>query len=255
MSTDAIKPALYLFPTELSEAPASNVIPPYNIGLLGEIRYFIVENVRTSRRWIRKCIPGFGFEGVEFFELNGHTPPEEIPRMLDPLRRGESVGLMSEAGCPAVADPGSDVVAIAQREGLKVVPLVGPSSILMGLMGSGFNGQSFCFHGYLPIDEKERRQAIVRLEKESEREDRTQIFIETPYRNNRLLAFMAEILLPDTLICVASELSEPERETIVTMEAGKWRRHQYDYDKKASIFLIYRKSLHKGMKFANKKKR
>ena len=240
MVSEKISPALYLLPAGLSDALPETVMPPGNIEIMRGIRHFIVENVRTARRWIRRCDHGFSFEGVAFFELNAHTPREEVSAMLDPLRAGEPVGVMSEAGCPAVADPGSDVVAIAQREGLKVVPLVGPSSILMGLMGSGFNGQSFCFHGYLPIDDKEKRAAIQRLERESERENRTQIFIETPYRNNRMIEMLAEALQGDTLVCVACDITSPDSETIVTRRAADWRKGGYDYGKRPSIFLIYR---------------
>lgn len=173
-------------------------------------------------------------------ELNNHTPAREVTEMLHPLREGNPMGVMSEAGCPAVADPGSDVVAIAQREGLKVVPLVGPSSILMGLMGSGFNGQSFCFHGYLPIDEKQKRQRLLQLERESEKENRTQIFIETPYRNNRLMSLMAETLRGDTRICVACNITDPDGESILTRTVAEWRQSKYDYGKKPTIFLLYR---------------
>lgn len=232
-------PSLFLFPTGLSEVSASDVIPSHNIEIMREIKYFVVENIRTARRWIRKCDPTFNFDDVEFYELNNHTASEEVSRMLDPLRKGFSMGVMSEAGCPAVADPGADLVAVAQKEGFKIVPLVGPSSILMGLMGSGFNGQSFCFHGYLPIDEKERSRILLQLEKESRIYGRTQIFIETPYRNNKLLACMAERLAPDTRICVASEITDPEKESIITRTAGSWRKSAYDYAKRPTIFLLY----------------
>lgn len=231
--------ALYLIPVGLSDAPPAYVIPSENITILKGIRHFIVENVRTARRWIRRCDPEFSFDGVEFFELNTHTPTGAVDLMLNPLREGNPIGVMSEAGCPAVADPGADVVAKAQKEGLKVVPLVGPSSILLGLMGSGFNGQSFCFHGYLPIDDKEKRQCLTRLERESERENRTQIFIETPYRNNRLLEMMAQTLSPSTKICVASNLTDGARQSIRTLTAGEWKKADYDYSKQPSIFLLY----------------
>lgn len=240
MDTINLIPALYLLPVGLSDAAPEAVVPQRNTEILRGIRHFIVENVRTARRWIRRCLRDFSFDDVEFYELNGHTDPSEVSRMLDPLRKGFPMGVMSEAGCPAVADPGADVVAIAQREGLKVVPLVGPSSILLGLMGSGFNGQSFCFHGYLPIDDKERRQCLQRLEKESARENRTQIFIETPYRNNRLLQLMAETLAPDTGICVAANITDPERESVITRKASQWRKGNFDYNKQPVIFLIYR---------------
>lgn len=252
METPVITPALYLLPVGLSDAPASEVVPAYNVEIMKGIRYFIVENVRTARRWIRRCDPSFSFEGVEFYELNNHTESTAITKMLDPLRQGQPVGVMSEAGCPAVADPGSDVVAIAQREGLKVVPLVGPSSILMSLMGSGFNGQSFCFHGYLPIDEKQKREELLRLEWESGMKDRTQIFIETPYRNNRMLELILNVLAPDTLVCVACEITDRTREEIRTLTVAEWRKTTYDYGKRPAIFLIYRKGEKGGMKFAER---
>ena len=223
----------------MSDARPENVFPAGNLEILRQLRHFVVENLRTARRWIKRCDPGFSFEGVEMVELSEHTPPGEVTAMLEPLRQGHPVGVMSEAGCPAVADPGSDIVAAAQREGLKVVPLVGPSSILMGLMASGFNGQSFCFHGYLPIDDKEKRNALLALERESRRIGRTQIFIETPYRNNRLLGLMAEILSPDTQICVASEITDPEKESILTRTVAEWARADYDYGKRPTIFLLY----------------
>ena len=157
------------------------------------------------------------------------------------------MGVMSEAGCPAVADPGADIVALAQREGYRVEPLVGPSSILMGLMGSGFNGQSFCFHGYLPIDDKEKSHVLRRLESESARENRTQIFIETPYRNNKLLELIAETLAPDTKVCVAVDITDPERESIITHTVADWKKTRYDYNKRPTIFLIYR-GAHEGKK-------
>lgn len=232
--------ALYLLPVGLSDARPEDVIPSGGIEILKTLRYFVVENLRTARRWIKRCDPGFSFEGVEIVELNEHTSPGEVYAMLEPLRNGHSVGVMSEAGCPAVADPGADIVAIAQRERLKVVPLAGPSSILMSLMASGFNGQSFCFHGYLPVDDKEKRQMLLRLERESERENRTQIFIETPYRNNRLLQLMTDTLAPDTRICVASEITDSEKESILTKTVAEWRKSEFDYGKKPTIFLLYR---------------
>lgn len=239
MENTNLSPALYLLPVGMSDATPERVVPQFNIEIMREIRHFIVENIRTARRWIRKCDPGFNFEGVEFYELNNHTAPMEVEAMMAPLKKGQPMGVMSEAGCPAVADPGADVVGIAQREGIKVVPLVGPSSILLGLMGSGFNGQSFCFHGYLPIDEKERVAALRRLEGESRRENRTQIFIETPYRNNRLLGLLSDTLASTTRLCVACDLTDPLKETLLTLSAGEWKNKDYDYSKRPSIFLLY----------------
>lgn len=236
-------PALYLLPVGMSDASPSAVIPAQNIVILRQIRHFVVENIRTARRWIRRCDPAFSFEGVEFFELNTRTPATEVAAMLQPLRQGFPLGVMSEAGCPAVADPGADIVAEAQREGFRIIPLVGPSSILMGLMGSGFNGQSFCFHGYLPLDEKEKRNALLALERESERLNRTQIFIETPYRNNKLLELICSTLSPDTLVCVACNITDPEKESILTHKVSEWKKANYDYNKQPVIFLLFRQKL------------
>ncbi len=235
-----IKPALYLAPVTISNAPVDDVLPPANIGILRQIKHFIVENIRTARRFLKRCNPGFDIASVTFYELNRHTDPQDVSGYLEPLRNGEPMAVMSEAGCPAVADPGALPVEIARREGLDVVPLVGPSSILMSLMASGFNGQGFAFNGYLPIDGDARRKAIRDLESESARKDRTQIFIETPYRNNRMVKTLAETLRPDTMVCVAAEITDPEHEEIVVLPASAWARRKYDFDKRPAIFLLYR---------------
>ena len=234
-----LSPALYLVPVNISDAPLRDTLPEGNLEILRGLHHIIVENVRTARRFLKRCDPGFDIGAVTFYELNRHTDPMEVSSYLDPLRRGEPVGVMSEAGCPAVADPGSLPVSIAQREGLKVVPLVGPSSILMALMASGFNGQGFTFNGYLPIEPKERERKLKDLEVLARKHDLTQIFIETPYRNNRMVESLAKTLRPDTLLCVACDITDPERESIVTRQAGKWRTAKYDYDKRPAIFLIY----------------
>lgn len=236
-----LEAALYMIPVSISDAPATDFIPEGNIRLVAGIRHFIVENVRTARRFLRRCDPTFPIGECTFRELNGHTDPNEAGSMLDPLREGHPVGLMSEAGCPGVADPGATVVAIAQREGLKTVPLAGPSSIIMSLMASGFNGQGFSFNGYLPIHDADKARRIRELESIAAKTGMTQIFIETPYRNNRTVALLAETLRPDTLICVASGITDPEKESIVTLPARLWRERKYDYGKIPSIFLISRR--------------
>lgn len=227
-----------MIPVGLSDAEPSAVVPSVNIEIAREIKHFIVENVRTARRWLRKCDPTFCFEDVEFYELNRHTVPSELHGMLQPLRDGNPVGVMSEAGCPGIADPGADIVAIAQREGLRVIPLVGPSSIFMSLMASGFNGQSFCFHGYLPISEGDKMKAVKRLERESADYGRAQIFIETPYRNNAMVEFLCRELHTETRLCVASDITDPERETVIVKTVGEWRKLKYDYSKRPAIFLL-----------------
>lgn len=233
-----IRPALYLIPVNISGAPLADVLPPGNLAVVQGIRHFIVENVRTARRFLKRCDPGFDIGACTFSELNRHTPAADIGGFLEPLRAGEPVGVMSEAGCPAVADPGAVVVGIAQREGLEVVPLVGPSSILLALMGSGFNGQGFSFNGYLPIEAKERERKLRDLEALARRTGMTQIFIETPYRNNRMVDTLARTLRPDTPVCVACDLTDPERESVLTRPAHEWRKGGGDYDKRPAIFLI-----------------
>lgn len=231
--------ALYLVPVDISSAPLRDVLPEGNLDIVRSLRHFVVENVRTARRFLKRCDPSFPIGEVTFFELNRHTAPEEIPSFLEPLRRGEPMGVMSEAGCPAVADPGAAVVSLAQHEGLRVVPLVGPSSILMALMASGFNGQGFAFHGYLPIEPKERERRLRELESISRKADMTQIFIETPYRNNKMLASLTTVLHGATGICVACDITDPERESITTLPARDWKNRKYDFDKRPAIFLIY----------------
>lgn len=234
-----VKASLYLIPVTISNAPLLDTLPSGNIEIIKQIRHFIVENVRTARRFLKRCDPGFDIGAVTFYELNRHTDLTQVSGYLEPLRRGEPMGVMSEAGCPAVADPGALPVSIAQREGLRVVPLVGPSSILMALMASGFNGQGFAFNGYLPVDEKEREKKLRELENISRKHDMTQIFIETPYRNNRMVESLAKTLRVDTLVCVACDITDPETESITTMPASKWKNAKYDYNKRPAIFLIY----------------
>ncbi len=231
--------ALYLIPVQLSDVDLNNVLPAYNIKLVSELRYFIVENVRSARRFLKKCNRDIDIDSLTFFELNRHTNLNEIGAYLDPLAQGNAVGVISEAGCPAIADPGADVVAIAQRRGFKVRPLVGPSSILMGLMGSGFNGQSFAFLGYLPIEAAERARKFKEMERRIVKENQTQIFIETPYRNNALLAEMAKSLPTVLKLCVATDITG-ERESIVTRDIREWAKNAPDLNKVPTIFLLYK---------------
>lgn len=233
------RPILYLFPSNLSEAPLDDVIPQRNIQLISQLRYFIVENVRTARRFLKRCDRLIDIDSLTFFLLNVNTDPAEIPAMLAPMAEGHSMGIISEAGCPAVADPGAMVVELAQQQGYKVDPLVGPSSILLSLMGSGFNGQSFAFNGYLPIDRDRRAATLRRLYKESVAEDRTQIFIETPYRNNKLIAEIVETLPGNARLCVASNLTAASQ-SIITLPLSQWAKRKAEYDKVPTIFLLYR---------------
>ena len=187
-------PAVYLIPVMLGDTDADRVLPSFNLDIIRGLRYFIVENLRSARRFLKRCDRSIDIDSLVFAELNEHTPAEAVSELLAPAEAGHDVGVISEAGCPAVADPGADVVAIAQQRGYKVVPLVGPSSILMSLMGSGFNGQSFAFNGYLPIDAGARTAKLKEMERRIRHEHQTQIFIETPYRNNRQISELSHAL-------------------------------------------------------------
>jgi 16S rRNA (cytidine1402-2'-O)-methyltransferase len=234
-----IAPALYLIPSLLGEIPVEQVLPQYNRDLIIGIRHFIVEDVRTARRFLKQVEGSIDIEQLTFYTLNKHTKPDELAGMLVPLEQGEPMGVISEAGCPAVADPGSDVVAIAQRKGLRVVPLVGPSSIILALMGSGFNGQSFAFNGYLPIEQEERIKALKKLEWKVYNEDQTQIFMETPYRNGKMKADTLKACKPQTRLCIASGLTTPD-EYIRTLTIKQWKEQIPELGKVPSIFLIYK---------------
>lgn len=231
--------ALYLIPVLLGDTPVSRVIPAYNLEVILRIKYFIVENIRTARRFLKKAIPSLSIDELTFYELNKHTSPAEWAAYLAPLAAGADVGVLSEAGCPAVADPGADVVAIAQRKGYRVVPLVGPSSILLAVMGSGFNGQSFAFHGYLPIEAAQRTAAIRKLEQRIYSENETQLFIETPYRNNKLAEELIRTCKPSTKLCIASDLTCSD-ESIRTLGVKEWAGRLPDLSKKPTIFLLYK---------------
>ena len=235
-----------MFPSLLSAVSPSEVLPAPNIALIKEVKYFVVEELRTARRFLKACDRSIDIDSLSFTVLNEHTPPESVESMLAPAFEGHDIGVVSEAGCPAVADPGADLVAAAQRRGLEVVPLVGPSSILLSLMASGFNGQSFTFEGYLPIDGGKRTEAINRIIAGA-RHHHTHIFIETPYRNNRLVAELASRLPDNMQMCVAADITGPGQ-SIVTREARWWRTAEYNYDKRPTIFLV-------GSSFINVKKR
>ena len=231
--------ALYLIPVGMSDSPIDHYLPAHNVEITRQIKHFIVENVRTARRFLKKCDKAINIDELTFYELNNHTDLSEVESYLAALAEGQPIGVMSEAGCPAVADPGALPVAIAQRKGYKVVPLVGPSSILMAQMASGFNGQGFAFNGYLPIETSARNQKIKELENDAYRKDMTQIFIETPYRNNRLIETLCKTLRPDTLLCVASAITDSDHESIVTLKVKQWAKRKYNYDQIPTIFLIY----------------
>lgn len=234
-----MKPALYLIPVTLGETELENVLPSYNTNIILDLKYFIVENIRSARRFLKQVDKSIDIDSLTFYELNKHTKPEIISNYLYPLSQGESVGVLSEAGCPAIADPGSDVVAIAQKKDYQVIPLVGPSSILLSLMASGFNGQSFAFHGYLPIDSKERRQKIEQMEQRIFKEHQTQLFIETPYRNEKLVEDLISFCSSNIKLCIAMNLTCDD-EYVKTLPIQSWKKNIPDMHKKPCIFLLYK---------------
>lgn len=234
-----MQPSLYLIPVTLGETSIEQVLPSYNKEIILSIKHFIVENIRSARRFLKKTDNSIDIDELTFYELNKHTKPEQIENYLQPIINGHNIGIISEAGCPAIADPGADIVAIAQRKGYKVVPLVGPSSILMALMASGFNGQSFAFQGYLPVDSNERVKKIKLLEQRIYKEHQTQIFIETPYRNLKLAEDLIKNCTPTTKLCIAMNIT-CEDEFIKTMSVKNWTKNLPDMDKKPCIFLIYK---------------
>lgn len=234
-----LEKALYMIPVPISDTAIKDILPDGNISLIKGIKHFIVENVRTARRFLKKSDPSIDISQITFSTLNGHTPENEISAYLTPLRNGEPIGLMSEAGCPGVADPGASVVRIAQAEGLRVIPLVGPSSILMSLMASGLNGQKFAFHGYLPVEQKDREKTIRDLELQSRKMNMTQLFIETPYRNEKMMESLLKNLGGETLLCVASDITSSENEKIITKPVKRWKSDGFKLEKVPTIFLFY----------------
>ena len=234
-----IETALYLLPVTLGDTPVGQVLPAYNHDVILGLRHFIVEDVRSARRFLKRVDSSINIDELTFYPLNKHTSPDEISTYLNPLLEGNPMGVISEAGCPAVADPGADVVAIAQRRGLRVVPLVGPSSIILSVMASGFNGQSFAFNGYLPVDQNDRIRRLKELEQRAYSESQTQIFIETPYRNNKMAEDIIRNCRPQTRLCIAANIT-CESEYIRTRTIREWKGKLPDLNKMPCIFLIYK---------------
>lgn len=228
---------LYLIPTTLGDNDPLEVLPASVQKHIERIDTFIVENEKTARRAIKKLVPSKSQPSLKLFTLNKHTDPADIPSFLKPCTEGTDVGLLSEAGCPGVADPGAEIVKIAHREGIKVVPLVGPSSILLAMMGSGMNGQNFAFNGYLPIDKSARKSEIKNLERLSLEKNQAQLFIETPYRNNKMLEDLISILHPATRVCIACDITL-STEFIVTKPVSEWAKTKVDLHKRPTIFIL-----------------
>ncbi len=229
---------LYLIPVTLGDMDSQQVIPASVPRIIDLIDDYIVENEKTARRSIKKMVADKVQSQLRFSIIDKHTEKHELPTFLEPCLEGKHMGLMSEAGVPGVADPGAEIVAIAHQKGIKVVPLVGPSSILMAVMASGLNGQNFAFNGYLPIDNKERKHKLLELETRSKQEQQTQLFIETPYRNMKMIDVLTTVLHPDTLICVACDITLPT-EYIITQPARWWKNNKEDFHKRPAIFAIH----------------
>ncbi len=228
--------SIYMIPTTLGDSPINSVIPEEVQNIIRTTKFFIVENIKTARRYLKKVDRSIEISDLTFFVLNKHTSPNELESFIVPAKEGNNIGIISEAGCPGIADPGSDIVNLAHRNGIKTIPLVGPSSILMALIASGFNGQQFTFHGYLP---KERRDRIKKL-KEMERSaghGATQIFMETPFRNNHLLEDIIQHCNPKIRLCIAVDISL-ESEMIKTLPIHKWKGSLPNLHKRPCMFLI-----------------
>jgi 16S rRNA (cytidine1402-2'-O)-methyltransferase len=229
---------LYLIPVPLGPGAVEQSLAPDVLVTIRLLQYFVVEQAKTARAFLKLVGTDCPLQSLQLEELNEHTRPEALDRLLGPLRAGQDIGLLSEAGCPAVADPGANLVALAQQENMRVVPLIGPSSLLLALMASGLNGQRFAFQGYLPAKEAERTTAIRELEIESRKKRQTQIFIETPYRNRQLFDALLKACQPATHLCIATELTLPG-ESIRTDKIANWKRKTPpDIERRPTVFLL-----------------
>ncbi len=226
-----------MIPITLGDTAVNKVIPELNNELINEIDVYVVENIKTARRFLKKAGIKKEISELTFFELNKRTQVTELPTFLKPILEGKNVGVLSEAGCPGVADPGADIVALAQHQKIKVVPLVGPSSILLALMASGFNGQSFCFNGYLPKDQKDRSRKIKELEKAAKNKQQTQLFIETPFRNTHVIEDIIKNCFSTTKLCIAVDITL-QTEQIYTKTVEEWKTTKINLQKRPCIFLI-----------------
>lgn len=234
------KGKLYLIPALLGNSTLSYSMPPDNISIINRLERFIVENERTARRYLIKAGYKSSIDAMEFLLLNKHTSKDELPGVILPIAtEGKHTGLLSEAGCPGIADPGAEIVKLAHEMGIQVIPLVGPSSITLAIMASGFNGQNFVFNGYLPIDKKARFNAIKELEKKVYKDDQTQIFIETPYRNNQLLKDLVKTCRRSTALCIACDITL-DSEFIKTKTISDWSKTLPGIHKRPAVFLLYK---------------
>lgn len=230
---------LYLIPSTLGDSPPEDVLPEKTLQVIRSLNSFIVEDIRSSRRFLGKAGFAGDFDSTGFLVFNEHTDKEDLTEFLTPMMNGMDTGLLSEAGTPCIADPGAEIVRAARQNKIPVIPLTGPNSILLALMASGFNGQHFAFHGYLPIDRKARTQKIKEIERNALEKNQTQIFIETPYRNKTIFDAIIQTCHPATQLCIAIDLTM-ESESIRVDAISKWRRTHEQLPKKPAIFLLYR---------------
>lgn len=234
-----IKPALYLIPNVLAENTIHKVLPQYNLDVVLQLRHFVVENGKEARKFLRSVSDKFPLNECTFEELNEHSDLGDLRNQIKPLENGQALGLISDAGCPGIADPGAELVQLAHKRGYEVIPLVGPSSLLLALMASGFNGQRFAFHGYLPIDKPKRRKALLELEKESEKLNQSQLFIETPYRNEALFKEILATCKSDTWLSISCDLTS-ETGFTQSKSIAKWGNLTPDFTKRPCVFIVYR---------------
>ena len=239
MKSPQILGKIYLIPTTLGDCDPLDVLPQTVKRVVELIDDYIVENEKTARKFIKSIVPEKVQSSLRLSVLNKHTEVSQYNQMIQPCLNGINMGIMSEAGCPGVADPGAAIVKIAHEKGIQVVPLVGPSSILLAIMASGMNGQSFTFNGYLPIDSNEKKTALKNLEKLSHDNNQSQIFIETPYRNNKLLEDILQTLQPSTHLCIATDITLPT-EFIKTARVQDWKKITVDLHKRPTIFIIHK---------------
>jgi Predicted methyltransferases len=252
MNTTVTFGKLYLIPTVLGATRLEQVLPAGTLEIVRKLRFFVVENARTTRRTLSRLQMQFPIDEIEFIELDKHNIRNlDLMEHLGPCLQGEDMGLMSEAGTPCVADPGALVVELAHSAGIQVVPLTGPNAMILALMASGFNGQAFAFHGYLPIKNPERFNAIKNLEKRSSTNNETELFIETPFRNNTMLEDLCKNCHSMTRLCIASNLT-CEDEKIISMDISEWRKFKGDLNKKPAVFLLYSEAKNTGFYFKKK---
>ncbi|MFP4367237.1 MAG: SAM-dependent methyltransferase [bacterium] len=228
---------LYLIPTLLGNTLADEVLPASVFKVINRLHYYIAEDIRSARRFLKKAGSSVDIDDIEFYELNKHTRDQELPGFLSATLSGHDTGLLSEAGMPCVADPGSRITSLAHSHDIKVVPLSGPSSIMLALMASGLNGQSFTFHGYLPVKRHDRNRAIKRIEQDSITRQQAQIFMETPYRNMQMLETLTEVCTPITQLCIACDITL-ESEFILTREIHYWKKNKPEINKRPAIFIL-----------------